>query len=82
MGFATESLFPTQLIPKKEPGMSRLLLDLRYLNTFLKTFRFRYEGVQNARFAFKENDWLFSLDLTNGYHHVGINRDSWDYLFF
>ena len=65
---------PLDTIPKKDSGKFRLLLDLRYLNLFLSTEKFRYESVAFAEYIFNEGDYMASLDLKNGYHHLEIQE--------
>jgi hypothetical protein len=74
---------PLGIIAKPgQPGKYRIILDLRYLNTFLPKIPFKYEGVKDATYVFQPNDWLFTIDLTSGYHHLGIHHTHWRYLGF
>jgi hypothetical protein len=73
---------PLNMIPKTTPGKFRLLLDLRFLNTFLRKLKFKYESVRDAAFAFKENDYMFNIDMESGYWHLGMNQGDWKYLGF
>lgn len=53
-------------------GKSRLILDLRHVNSYLRYCRFKYEGIQTAAELFQSNDWVFKFDYKSGYHHVDI----------
>jgi hypothetical protein len=43
---------------------------------------FKYEHVTDAGAYFRPADWLFTIDLASGYHHLGINNRYWQYLGF
>ena len=63
-------------------GKLRLVLNLRYLNQFLWTDRFKYEDLRVAMLMFQKGDYLFSFDLKSGYHHVDIYKPHRQYLGF
>jgi hypothetical protein len=72
---------PLGVVPKGIDKL-RLILDLCYINSFLEVQRFKYESVRKvAQFA-KLKDYLFTVDLKSGYHHVDIHPDFWQYLGF
>lgn len=48
----------------------RLILDLRYVNKFLRIPKFKYEDIRTARDIFMLGDWFFKFDYKSGYHHV------------
>lgn len=66
----------------EQPTKLRLILDLRHVNKALKQNKFEYEGLERVPQVVRTGDWLFSLDLKSGYHHVDIHKDSWTYLGF
>jgi hypothetical protein len=51
-------------------GKSRLILDLRYINTHLRVTKFKYEDIRTASDLFQQGDWFFKFDYTSGYHHI------------
>ena len=52
------------------PGdKKRLVLNLRYLNQFLRKDQFKYEDLKTAMQIFKPGDFMFKFDLKSGYHH-------------
>ena len=53
-------------------GKSRLILDLRYVNKFLRSCKFKYEGIKTAADLFQKTDWVFKFDYKSGYHRVDI----------
>ena len=60
-------------------GKKRLILDLRYLNGFLRVQRFQYEDLRTFRDIFSQGDWFFKFDYKSGYHHVDIYPEHWKY---
>ena len=61
---------------------NRLILDLRYLNGFLRVLRFQYKDLRTLRDLFRLGDWFFKFDYKSGYHHVAIYPEHWKYLAF
>ena len=60
----------------------RLILDLRYLNSFLSVPKFKYEDVRTIRDLFNKGDFFFKFDIKHGYHHVNIDKAYHKYLSF
>ena len=58
----------------------RLILDLRYLNSFLSVPKFKYEDVRSIRDPFNKGDFFFKFDIKHGYHHVNIDKAYHKYL--
>lgn len=63
-------LFP---VPKKN-GKNRWVLDLRRFNEHIVKRHFKVEGINDVRTMLRRNDWLTSLDLSEAYLHVPVNR--------
>ena len=63
-------------------GKNRLILDLRYLNDFLRVLRFQYEDLRTFRDILRLGDCFFKFDYKSGYHHVDIYPEHWKYLAF
>ena len=72
---------PLQVVTNAK-GKHRLVIDLRYINQYLKQYKFKYEGLNVIASLFHQGDYMFTFDLKSGYHHVDINVDSWPYLGF
>jgi hypothetical protein len=72
---------PLGVVPKGIDKL-RLILDLRYVNSFLKIEAFKYESLRSVPYLCKLRVLLFSVDLKSGYHHVDIHPDYWKYLGF
>lgn len=72
---------PLGVVPKGIDKL-RLILDLRFINSFLHVDKFKYESIQEVSILCKLRDLLFTVDLKSGYHHVDIHPDFWQYLGF
>ena len=72
---------PLGVVPKALDKL-RLILDLRYVNSFLRVDKFKYESVKEVSNLCKLGDFLFSVDLKSGYHHVDVHPDFWGFLGF
>ena len=60
----------------------RLVLNLKYLNQFLRKENFKYEDMKTAMQMLVAGDFMFKFDLTSGYHHISIYKSHWKYLGF
>ena len=69
------------LVPKKN-GKLRLIIDLSTLNKYVFVQSFRMETQRKVRNTIRQNDWAFSLNLTDAYLHVPIHPRSRKYLRF
>lgn len=56
---------PLGVVPKP-PDKYRLILDLRFLNSFLQITKFRYESIREVANLCQQNDLLFTVDLKSG----------------
>jgi hypothetical protein len=72
---------PLGVVPKGLDKL-RLILDLRFVNSFLRVDSFKYESLKTVPYLCKLRDLLFSVDLKSGYHHVDIHPDYWQFLGF
>ena len=58
----------------------RLVVDLRYVNRFVRYEPVRYEQLSDV-LAFVQRDWYAVVtDLKSGYHHLRLRRKDWPYL--
>ena len=60
------------LVPKPG-GKWRLVVDLRHLNSFLRKTTCRFETLKRLRTLVREDDWMISLDLQDGFYAVGVH---------
>lgn len=72
---------PLGVVPKGLDKL-RLILDLRYVNSFLRVDSFRYESLKEVSSLCKLKDYIFTVDLKSRYHHVDIHSKFWQYLGF
>ena len=57
---------------KKKGGGVRPILDLRALNKYLRTFKFRMLTTESLLRTVRQGDWFTSLDLKEAYHHLAV----------
>jgi len=63
------------VVPKSN-GKFRLVWDGRFLNDHLRDMgSFRMETLARMRNMFEREDWLLSMDLSSGYHHLEIRPE-------
>lgn len=72
---------PLGVVPKP-PDKYRLILDLRFLNLFLRATKFKYESIRAVFDLCQQGDFLFTVDLKLGYHHIDTHQDYWRFLGF
>jgi hypothetical protein len=70
------------VVPKKQKGSWRLIIDLSQLNRFLWVPHFKMEPTRSVAAAILPGDWTVSLDLQDAYLHVPVHPDSQHYLRF
>ena len=63
-------------------GKKRLVVNQRHVNGFLWKQKFKYEDLRVAMAMFEKGEWMFSIDLKSGYHHVDVARHHRKYLGF
>ena len=69
-------------VVESKAGKKWLVLNLRHLNRFLWKQKFKYEDLRIAMLLLEKGDYLFSVDLKSGYHHVEIADIHHKYLGF
>ena len=70
------------MVPKKEVGKWRSILDLSHLNHFVTKQKFKMETAESIREHLKIGEWATSIDLTDAYHHIPIHKSHRKYLRF
>eukprot|EP00873_Tetraselmis_striata_P017361 jgi/Tetstr1/437625/TSEL_026292.t1 len=68
------------LVPKPCTNKWRLIIDLRELNKWCKTFTMSYETLKHLRHLARAGDWFVSMDLADGYYALGIREEDRDFL--
>jgi hypothetical protein len=69
------------VVPKRDPGKWRPILDLSSLNTYIDK-RFKMETTESIRAQLRQGEWATSIDLSEAYHHIPIHRSFRKYLRF
>lgn len=70
------------LVPKRGGTGIRPILDLRALNKYLRTYKFRMLTHASLLRMLRQNDWFTSVDLKDAYFHVPIYPPHRKYLRF
>jgi hypothetical protein len=76
---STYNTSPLGVVPKKN-GKLRMILDLRRLNSYIATPRFAMEDIRKVRPLLQTGDFMTSIDLKDGFHHVPIHPDHQQHL--
>jgi hypothetical protein len=63
-------------------GKRRLVLNFAHVNQFERKRSCRFESLSSLRRLARRDDWMFSCDLADAYHHVGMHEDSQRYFTF
>ena len=63
------------LVPKPD-NKWRPILDLRNLNLFLKTEKFKMETPETIRTSLQKGEWVTSIDFKDAYFHIPIKEQS------
>ena len=79
---ATTSNYVSRAFIVTHKGKRRLVIDLRWLNEHVQKRSCRFESLSVLRRLARRNDFMFSLDLTDAYHHIGYHEDDVDYFTF
>tara|TARA_R110002050_G_scaffold11623_1_gene39052 strand:+ start:637 stop:1518 length:882 start_codon:yes stop_codon:yes gene_type:complete len=73
---------PIFAIPKKEPGKWRIILDMRYINKYQRVPKFKHEGLASISVLIKPGDWTTQGDISQGFHHIPVQKKHQKYLGF
>ena len=74
-----QCISPIICVPKKG-GKFRLIVDLRLINDSCEVPKCQYEDITTVTQYIKPNDYLVSLDIKNGYHHIPVAPEFQQYL--
>eukprot|EP00873_Tetraselmis_striata_P042077 jgi/Tetstr1/462341/TSEL_007347.t1 len=78
-GHCNKWVFRMFLVPKPGTNKWRLIIDLRELNKWCKTFTMSYETLKHLRHLARAGDWFVSMDLADGYYALGIREEDRDF---
>ena len=79
---ATDRRFVSRAFITWHHGKRRLVIDLRHVNAHMTRRGCRFESLARLRRMLRRGDWMFSVDLQDVYHHVGIHEESQRYFTF
>ena len=72
-------VMPIQCVPKPNKKL-RMVLDCRHVNSFISVPRFSQEGINEVASQLEFDDEKTSVDLENGFQHVGLHESVWTYM--
>jgi len=58
------------------------VIDLRWVNEHVEKRSCKFESLATLRRLARRHDFMFSLDLTDAYHHIGVHESDVDYFTF
>ena len=70
------------VVPKREPGKWRSIIDLSLMSRSIKKQKFKMETPELIRSCLNKGNWATSIDLTDAYYHVLIHPTDRKYLRF
>ena len=76
---AAHHVSPLFAIPKRTGGI-RLIIDLRHINKHLDNFKTTYETLRDIQPSLLPDRWMGSIDLSDGFFHLYIDRADRRYL--
>ncbi len=76
-GFKPHIIFPINCIPKATPGKFRIISDCRYLNGYIDVPQFRMEDLRDLHKIARPGDYMFAIDLKDGYFHIPLKPEHW-----
>ena len=71
---------PLGVVQQKEK--LRLIYDARYINSHANIPSFKYEDLGVLENVLRPNDFMMTLDLSKGYHHVDLHEETTPYMGF
>jgi hypothetical protein len=63
------------VVPMNPKGSWRLIIDLSWLNRFLRVHHFKMETTRSDAAVILPGDWAVSLNLRDAYLHVPVHPD-------
>merc|ERR1712082_579274 len=68
--------------PKKNPGKWRPIVSLKYTNSFIEYQKFRMCTPTQVRAWVRPGYWFASVDLTDAYFTIPLDKDAWRFTRF
>ena len=63
-------------------GKRRLVVNFAHVNKYERKRSCRFESLSTLRRTLRRDDWMFSCDLGEAYHHIGVHEDDQDFFTF
>ena len=63
------------LVPKKEQNSFRTILNLRNLNSFVRTPHFKMESLKDVQRLVHKHSWICTCDIQDAYPHFAARID-------
>jgi hypothetical protein len=57
----------------KKNGKFQLIINVQFLNEFLKVPKFKYKGLKELTSMVCEGDWTATIDFHDGFQHIEID---------
>ena len=58
----------------------RMIYDARYINAHVQIPSFKYEDLRVCESVLRPNDYMMTVDLSKGYHHVDLHDETIPYM--
>jgi len=78
----SEGFYSILFLRQKPNGDWRPIIDLKQLNQIIVNEKFRMESARTIQQAMEKGQWACSIDLTDAYYHVPINKNFRKFLRF
>jgi hypothetical protein len=59
-----------------------LIYDARHINQYCICPAFVYEDLGHLEKFIRPGDWMWTCDLSKGYHHVELHKDTKEFMGF
>ena len=63
-------------------GKRRIVFNLKHLNAYHTKKACKFGSLSSLRRTLAADDWMWSIDLSDAYHHVGVHEDDQKYFTF
>jgi hypothetical protein len=67
------------MVPKPGGTSWRLIIDLRKINLYCKLFGMKFETLKKLRNLARRTDYMFSMDVADGFYCLGLEESVRDY---
>ena len=68
-------ILPLLMVPKKGTDKMRMCFDARELNQRIENFHFKMETADVAARLMRPGDYMFTIDLWQGYYQIPLRQD-------